>query len=291
MGIPIQRRPDGRLNFTFSSSSDPNPKVDELLTCVRALPPDEMKGFLEHMFTRMTLSAKEAIADILWSTLTPAEQDAFELPSVGGNEWTHDQIINGLNGLYSASVQSTSHMRNTSSGSGDLDATPSASRTTWRRESNPASLAALLRGELVESTRMNVRQGGSGVGVARRMVIREDRTDDQILEALLHSIERHRRLEQNITVRPALNPALRLQQGIVGFGTIVQNQNQRLQFRTLSPSPAIISTAKIMQCIKRESAKMIASWQVMNNRGRIQNKIKVPNNSNGSLYNADQNQN
>ncbi|KAI8801899.1 hypothetical protein BJ742DRAFT_740424 [Cladochytrium replicatum] len=44
--------------------------------------------------------------------------------------------------------------------------------------------------------------------------------------------------------RPALYPALRPQQGIVGFGTIVQNQQH--QFQTLSPLPAITSTTNIM---------------------------------------------
>ncbi|KAJ1552295.1 hypothetical protein HK096_000725 [Nowakowskiella sp. JEL0078] len=80
------------------------------------LPPSQAKRFLELLFSRMTLSAKEAVIEILWSTLTPPEQSIFDLPIAGSPSWSNEEILRGLSRTFITVETSTSNPETTTQG-------------------------------------------------------------------------------------------------------------------------------------------------------------------------------
>ncbi len=57
--------------------------VSQLLRQTRGMSPANLKLYFEALFARMTTGSKEAVTEILWTGLNPAEQQSFEMPYFG----------------------------------------------------------------------------------------------------------------------------------------------------------------------------------------------------------------
>ncbi|EGF77858.1 hypothetical protein BATDEDRAFT_91289 [Batrachochytrium dendrobatidis JAM81] len=69
--------------------------IRHLLSETRNLTVVDFKMYIHLLLGRMTMSAKEAITELLWSTLSPHQQQLFALPYFG-NRWSDDEILQGL---------------------------------------------------------------------------------------------------------------------------------------------------------------------------------------------------
>ncbi|KAJ3334189.1 hypothetical protein HDU76_006561 [Blyttiomyces sp. JEL0837] len=67
--------------FQHGSAPGTSGRISRLARATRGLTPNELRLFLLDVFTNMSLSAKEATTEIMWSTLSVREQLMFEPPS------------------------------------------------------------------------------------------------------------------------------------------------------------------------------------------------------------------
>jgi hypothetical protein len=64
----------------------------ETLDLVRSLSPEDLKLFFEGLFSRMSLSAKETVMELIWTSMTVREQHLFDMP-YPDHRLTHDEIL------------------------------------------------------------------------------------------------------------------------------------------------------------------------------------------------------
>ncbi|RKO87179.1 hypothetical protein BDK51DRAFT_41110 [Blyttiomyces helicus] len=82
---------------TDESKETPNTRLGatHVLRLVSRLTTRDLKVFFELMAASMTMPSKEALAEILWASLSSHEQGIFELPGASG-PWTENEILRGL---------------------------------------------------------------------------------------------------------------------------------------------------------------------------------------------------
>ena len=64
----------------------------EALERVRSLDPEDLKLFFEGLFSRMSLSAKETVVELIWTSMTVREQHLFDMP-YPDRRLTDDEIM------------------------------------------------------------------------------------------------------------------------------------------------------------------------------------------------------
>ncbi|KAH6594576.1 hypothetical protein BASA50_006526 [Batrachochytrium salamandrivorans] len=69
--------------------------IDRLLAETCTLHVSNLRMYLQLLLGRMTLSAKETVTELLWSTLQPHEQQLFALPYFS-NRWSEHEVLEGL---------------------------------------------------------------------------------------------------------------------------------------------------------------------------------------------------
>lgn len=76
--------------------------VRRILSQAHQLTGEDLRDFLHGMLGRMTIPAKEAVTEILWSTLTSREQQLFDLPYFG-LRWNQDHVLRNLSSPWTSS--------------------------------------------------------------------------------------------------------------------------------------------------------------------------------------------
>ncbi|RKP03841.1 hypothetical protein CXG81DRAFT_23534 [Caulochytrium protostelioides] len=66
------------------------------LEALHQLEPADLKGVLEQLFSRMTVSNKEGVLALLWSSLSPREQAAFDFTTLSDTKWNDAAVIRAL---------------------------------------------------------------------------------------------------------------------------------------------------------------------------------------------------
>ncbi|KNC95828.1 uncharacterized protein SPPG_08767 [Spizellomyces punctatus DAOM BR117] len=83
-----------------------SPQVDAALRLFSCFTPRETKLFFDLMLARMSIPAKEALTQVVWTSLSPVEKEWFELPRRGrrdgtegeGGVWSEEEILCGFAG-------------------------------------------------------------------------------------------------------------------------------------------------------------------------------------------------
>lgn len=69
----------------------------ETLRCldsVRTLSPEDLKFFLEAFFSRMSISAKETVVELIWNSMSSREQHLFDMPAADHRRSSREIIEN-----------------------------------------------------------------------------------------------------------------------------------------------------------------------------------------------------
>ncbi|KAJ3115323.1 hypothetical protein HDU96_000807 [Phlyctochytrium bullatum] len=102
MGPPLPTH-DSAEDLLSEHDSDGRPKdasvrIAHVLEVINALPPRDLSTLLTTMLATQTLPAKEAIAELIWQSLTPREKVLFEMPSISSarHPWSQEEILRAL---------------------------------------------------------------------------------------------------------------------------------------------------------------------------------------------------
>ncbi|KAJ3085374.1 hypothetical protein HK102_000061, partial [Quaeritorhiza haematococci] len=107
MGIPIIKHESSSFPSPNNLSTDTPPggswatvlagsQDEPLLRAVLTLSPSDFKRFLELLFSRMAITAKEAVTELLWASLSSTERDLFDMPVTGTPLFSEEEILRGL---------------------------------------------------------------------------------------------------------------------------------------------------------------------------------------------------
>jgi hypothetical protein len=69
--------------------------VQQLVRQIRSLSPSDLRLYFESLFQHMSTSSKEAMTELMWTGLSTAEQQAFEMPYFG-HRWAETSVYNAL---------------------------------------------------------------------------------------------------------------------------------------------------------------------------------------------------
>jgi hypothetical protein len=88
MGKPVSDTYDGKL-------LDVSMETLRSLDSVRNLTPEDLKLFLEAFFSRMSISAKETIVELIWNSMSSREKHLFDMPAAD-HRLSNREIIENL---------------------------------------------------------------------------------------------------------------------------------------------------------------------------------------------------
>lgn len=106
--------------------------ISNILSELNGLRANELRMLFETLFSRMSVGSKEAMVEILWSQLSPGEQQSFELPYFG-SRWSDESISHAFSNAFAEPIplpySSTTRDRTRSRSTGG----PTTAATNTRR--------------------------------------------------------------------------------------------------------------------------------------------------------------
>lgn len=85
----------GREIFVDEEESQSGDGMAALISQIKCIPPQEIGLFFRTLLSQMSMTSREAVSELIWTSLTLGQQGAFEMPT-NTNRWSERQITRAL---------------------------------------------------------------------------------------------------------------------------------------------------------------------------------------------------